>query len=108
MTGNSTLYKVGVISYCLKPGLLKLCLTAKEPMAALKIRQELILQDIAMKESVLLFVGTHPGSRSIDRSSTIKHLRKKEAIGISADLCNGFKTPSPPGIMRLQQGFSSF
>lgn len=50
----------------LKPGLLKLHLTAKEPMAALKIRQELIPQDITVKETVLLSVETRPGGRSID------------------------------------------
>ena len=56
----------GRYSIRLKPGLLKLRLTAKEPMAALKIRQELIPQDIAVKETVLLSVETHPSGRSID------------------------------------------
>ena len=50
----------------LKSGLLKLHLTAKEPMAALKISQELIPQDITVKETVLLSVETRPGGRSID------------------------------------------
>lgn len=56
----------GRYSIRLKPGLLKLRLTAKEPMAALKIRQELIPQDITVKETVLLSVETRPGGRSID------------------------------------------